>query len=233
MAVIMNGYSGSGYQQIGQYNASGTWSTVGYNNKSYWRIKCDNSSLAGYMKSFTFYGGMAGNNVTYTAGTSVTGDGKAGTVYATLKKGSGSSYTAYKSDTITISTTIGRLSGSSGYYPNYDQCTAYTFTWSTPVKMAAGEVWYIFLTFSSGKIFVIKRPNSYSNVTSLMYTSYVGPCTNLNGTWNQKSIPYVNINGTWKEGIMYVNVNGTWQMAGQWPGWSQSATVSTFTQMNI
>lgn len=145
--------------------------TVGYNaenmtNRDFISYK-NTSSTTEYITSMTCGFGVAGSGVKYTWGDTVTGNGQP--INITISCGSS---TATKS----ISKTVGRYSGSGGYYPIYADCDSYTFTFNTAITVGAGKT--VTLTITSapgGSVLVLGKvgsPYASVSVTSSYTVSY-------------------------------------------------------------
>lgn len=116
------------------YNAYGYENILKYSNTYSYKVKITKVDVKL---------GTAGNGVTYTAGSTLTGDGQPISVYAVC----GSS----TSNTVSVTNSVGRLHYSGGYYPNKADMTYYTFTFSN-LEVAAGDSITIQLNWPKNRV---------------------------------------------------------------------------------
>lgn len=186
----------------------------GYNKKALQEelllIYKNTSNQEEYVKSVTIGLGVAGDGVKYTAGDSVTGNGKARIVTLSYKNTTTSSIV--NSNSQTVNNTVGRnYSSNDGYYPDYEDCSNYTFEFDEAITVLAGKTININI-------------NAADNDSVLVFNKKSTPIVTLSDGKTQNKTPcIIFVNGEPKNAIPYICINGEWIVAtpklykdGQW-----------------
>ena len=142
---------------------------MGFTNNSTWSHSAEKNSTLGtyyndtgttaYISSITAYLGTGTGSFTNSNGTTSRGYGYTINAYLTLN--------GVASGTVAITTPV----AASGGYATVASCTAYTFSWSTPVSVPAGSTYNIRILWSdSSTVLCYARKTPMTGVVKTNYT---------------------------------------------------------------
>jgi hypothetical protein len=163
--------------------------TTGYSrldlNEPFATYKNTSSSTV-VITALTAYLGVAGNGVRYYGyGNDLTGNGKSLSVSMTC----GSSSAGF-----TVTKTVGRTSGSNGYYPTTSECSSATFVFNKPIRVSPGDTITINIVVSNTNNSLLICQEKLSHQEGRLNTVWV--CTS--DGWKE-AIPWVCTSDGWKE----------------------------------